>query len=456
MTSPQKLERNNPLQLFTDFPAQVHAGLQYASSDEILKVQTRLFLDHLSYTLSGSRFYQASFKAAGVDIDDIRTLSDITALPITEKSDLENTELLCCADQRQIVDICLTSGTSGGEATIIPQTASDLSRLAYNEQLAFGMAGITDTDTLIVCAAIDRCFMAGLAYFMGGTKVSASVVRAGSGSAAQLWELTRRTNATAMVGVPSLMHKIGSFSLENGYDPAASSVKKLIAIGEPTRDASLSLLPMSHRLETMWGAAIYSTYASSEMATTFCECEARAGGHLRPEMIIVEILDDRDRPVPDGELGEVVVTPLGVTGMPLIRFRTGDLSYMITQPCACGRTTPRLAPISGRKHQMLKYKGTTLFPNAILGALEGNEKFHGGYVEARLNDDGTDRVCLVAALKNHPEHSGCDAVPGWMTEHLQAVLRVVPEIKIVPAQQVDQKVYQLHKKRKRITFFDLR
>ena len=466
MTPFQKKETNNRLQLIKDFPAQAHAGLQFASPDEIEKIQTPLFLDHLSYTLSHSRFYQESFKKAGIRLNDIQTLADITKLPITEKSDLENTDGLTCADQREIVDICLTSGTSGAQATIIPQTGSDLCRLAYNEQLAFGMAGITDADTLIVCAAIDRCFMAGLAYFMGGTKLSAAVVRAGSGSPAQLWELTRRTKATAMVGVPSLMHKIGSFALEQGVDLSACPVKKLIAIGEPTRNATLSLLPMARKLETMWGARIFSTYASSEMATTFCECEARAGGHLRPEMIIVEILDDQGHPVKQGELGEVVVTPLGVTGMPLIRFRTGDLSYMIHEPCKCGRTTPRLAPISGRKHQMLKYRGTTLFPNAILDALEGNEKFHGGYVEARQNKDGTDRVILFAALKDHPDNSNregsnadgskTDGPPKWMVERLQAVLRVVPEIKIVSGEQVDQKVYQLHKKRKRITFYDLR
>lgn len=452
----QKKGQNNRLQLITDFPAQIHAGLQYAPPHDIEKVQTRLFLEHLDFTLSNSPFYQDSFKAAGITIHDIRTMSDITAIPLTEKSDLENTERFSCADPKEIVDICLTSGTSGAQATIIPQTASDLSRLAYNEQLAFGMAGITESDTLIVCAAIDRCFMAGLAYFMGATRLSAAVVRGGSGSAAQLWELARRTKATAMVGVPSLMYKIGSFALEQGYDPAASAVSKLIAIGEPTRDASLSLLPISQKLEAMWNASVFSTYASSEMATTFCECQARAGGHLRPEMIIVEILDDQGFPVPQGELGEVVVTPLGVTGMPLLRFRTGDLSYMIHKPCACGRTTPRLAPISGRKHQMLKYKGTTLFPNVILAALEGNEKFYGGYVEARRNEDGTDRVTLVAALKDHPDHKNCADAPLWMTEHLQAVLRVVPEITIVPAQQVDDKVYQLNKTRKRITFFDLR
>ena len=441
------------LPLLNDFPAHVHSGLQYAPVEKIAEVQTRLLLDHFSYTLSRSAFYRESFKKAGVSVEDIRQISDLQALPLTNKTDLENTERFFCADSREIVDICLTSGTSGAQATMIPLTAADLTRLAYNEEIAFGMAGITDSDTLLICAALDRCFMAGMAYFLGGVRLSATVVRGGSGSAAQHWELVRRTRATAIVGVPSLMHKIGKFALEQKENPATSNVRKLIAIGEPTRDNALCLLPIAQELEAMWDAPVFSTYASSEMATTFCECEARAGGHVRPELIVVEILDDNGRPVPPGEEGEVVVTPLGVTGMPLIRFRTGDISHLVTAPCTCGRTTPRLAPVSGRKHQMLKYKGTTVFPNAIISALEGDSRFHGGYVEARRHSDGTDRVILYAAFGEGEEHPNALS---WIEDRLRAAVRVVPEIKCISREEADNKIYQFDKKRKRITFFDLR
>ncbi len=439
------------LPLLNDYPA-AHPTLQYGPSEDAFRIQTRLFLEHLRYTLSGSAFYKDAFQREGIDIRTIESLSDITRLPLTEKSDLEDTERLNCADARDIADICLTSGTTAGTATLIPLTGSDLARLAYNEEIALGMTGIDHSDTILICAALDRCFMAGMAYFLGGNRLSATMVRGGSGSAVQHWELIRRTRATAVVGVPSLMHKIGEQARQLGQDPAASGVKKLVAIGEPTRDGSLDLLPISRELEAMWDAPIFSTYASSEMATTFCECEARAGGHIRPELIVVEILDDMGQPVADGEIGEVVVTPLGVTGMPLIRFRTGDLSRMITAPCSCGRTTPRLAPVLGRKNQMLKYKGTTLYPNAVISALEGDDRFHGGYVEARKNEDGTDRVILFTALKDSPGNG----VPDWIQDRLRASVRVVPEIRIISAEAADKKVYQLNKKRKRSIFFDLR
>ena len=172
-------------------------------------------------------------------------------------------------------------------------------------------------------------------------------------------------------------------------------------------------------------------------------------------MNITEILDGEGNPVEDGEKGEVVVTPLGITGMPLIRFKTGDISYLINEKCSCGRTTKRIAPIIGRTNQMLKYKGTTVFPNAILDCLEGDPRFHGGYIEVKKNQDGTDWIILYVAL--------CDINPDknqdknldikWISDILRAKVRVVPQIIIIGREQTDKKVYQFDKKRKRMTFF---
>lgn len=436
--------------LVADFSAQKYAELQFASPAEVNEVQNRLFLQHLGYTLARSPFYKKLYAQEKIDITKIKGVADIGQLPLTHKADLLLTQNLVCADKNEIVDISLTSATSGTTPTLIPLTSTDLSRLAYNEEIAIAMTGVNQTDTLLVCAALDRCFMAGIAYFLGGVKLSASMVRGGSGSAAQHWELIKLTQPTVIVGVPSLMYKIGKHGLDNNENPKDWGIKKLIAIGEPTKNAKMDLLPISRELESMWNAKIYSTYASSEMATTFCECEARNGGHTRPELIIVEILGDDGLPVPAGEKGEVVVTPLGVTGMPLVRFKTGDISYMIQGKCSCKRTSPRLAPIIGRKNQMLKYKGTTVFPNAILAVLEGDHRFYNGYIEAQKNADGTDRIILYAALTRE------DVSDTWLKEILQAKLRVVPEINRITRQEADKKVCQFDKKRKRITFFDLR
>ncbi|MFH2057508.1 MAG: AMP-binding protein [Pseudomonadota bacterium] len=436
--------------MIADFSAKKYASLQFESDEKTKEVQTFLFLNHLNYTIEHSPFYRALFAEKKIDVNRIKTLADIRKLPLTSKQDLCDTSRFLCVNDSKIVDICLTSATSGSTPTIISLTNSDLSRLAYNEEIAFGMAGVTNLDTMLICAAIDRCFMAGLAYFLGGIKLNAKVLRSGSGSPSQHWELINLAHATVIVGVPSLMLKIGQYALENNADPSATKIKKLIAIGEPTKDANLQLLPVAEQLEDMWGAKIYSTYASSEIATTFCECSARSGGHLRPELNIIEILDDNGQPLEDGEKGEVVTTPLGVEGMPLLRFKTGDISYLMTQKCSCGRTTKRLAPIIGRKNQMLKYKGTTVFPNAILSSLEGDPRFHNGYIEVKKNADGTDRIILYAALSRDTLDEQ------WIKDVLRAKVRVVPEIQIILPEAADKKVYQFDKKRKRMTFFDLR
>ena len=296
--------------------------------------------------------------------------------------------------------------------------------------------------------------MAGIAYFLGGVKLNARMVRAGSNDSAQSWEMINFTDATVIVGVPSLIYRIGQYALKNGNDPAKSKVRKLIAIGEPIRNKDLNLIPVAAQLEKMWNAKIFSTYASSEIATTFCECEQQQGGHVRPELNVVEIVDGNGNNVEDGNVGEVVTTPLGVTGMPLIRFKTGDVSFIIKEKCECGRKTKRLGPILGRKNQMLKYKGTTIFPESIISILEGEPRFHSGYVEAVKNNDGTDRVILYASLSDNDVNE--DKEPDWIREKLRAKIRVAPEVKIISQNHANNKIYQFDKKRKRQTFFDKR
>jgi phenylacetate-CoA ligase len=436
--------------LIRDFSDFSQGDIQHLPEEQIEPLQVELINKHLDYAVQKSVFYKTFYADQNIQKPKINNLSDLALLPATTKDHLIqfNNDFLA-APQDEIVDVCLTSATSGEKPAMLLQTSEDLARLAYNEEIAFKMTGLNEKDTLLVCAALDRAFMAGLAYFLGGVKIKSKVVRGGSGSAAQLWQLIKVTKATAIVGVPSLVRKIAEYGIESGEDPQKIGVKKLIAIGEPIRDEQLELLPLAAKLEEMWEAKLFSTYASTELATTYCECPERKGGHLRPEMIVTEIVDDHDQPLPDGQKGEVVVTPLGVTGMPLVRFKTGDISFIIKEKCACGRTTKRLGPILGRKHQMLKFKGTTIFPNSVISALEGSKYYDCGYVEVQKNEDGTDHVILHVAVNSPVD---CRVIE----EELRAKVRVVPEISIEPKNVVEEVVFQPEKKRKRVIFLDSR
>src|SRR4030067_100940 len=433
-----------------DFPAKKYYGIDFETFEDILKIQDRLLLEHLHYTVSNSRFYREFFERHGLTVNSITGIENLKQIPFTTKLDLEryNDKFLAC-DPQEVVDVCLTSATTGDAPNMLLQSSSDLARLAYNEEAAFRMIGIGEGDTLVICAAIDRCFMAGLAYYLGGLKIGARLVRAGSGSAAQHWQMIKTTGATAIAGVPSLIKKIGQYALEKGETPSKAGIRLIIAIGESIRDNKLNLLSAANQIEEMWGVPLYSTYASTEMATAFSECRERKGGHGRPELIIIEIVDEDGNHVPPGGTGEVVVTPMGVTGMPLIRFSTGDISFMITEPCGCGRRTPRLGPVVGRKNQMLKFKRTTVFPSSILSVAEGIEGVEGACIEARKKDDGTDNILLYIVCMNPL------VLERVIVENIRARIRVVPEIIFISEEEFKNKTHHPEKRKKQL-FMDLR
>lgn len=422
--------------------------LEFLSKEEIGKVQEGLLHKHLRHLKAASPFYRSLFHAKNVDIDRVG-LDTMHTLPITDKTMLsEHNDEFLAVPKSQIVDIVLSSGTTG-MPTAMMYTEHDLNRLAYNEEISFASCGMTKDDVVLLTCTLDRCFIAGLAYFSGVRSLGAAAIRNGLSSVESHFEIIKRLKPTILVGVPSFLLKLGTYIKTQDRVPSALGIKKLICIGEPIRDRNLAFLRMGENLEALWGAKIYSTYASSETITTFCECTEQRGGHLHPDLAVVEIVDVQGTVLPPGEIGEVVVTPLGMEGMPLLRFRTGDMSFLIDEACACGRTTPRLGPILGRKKQMIKFRGTTLYPNSIYAVLDAFPAISEYYVSASSDYDLSDVVKIYVALRD-------DSVSAEMImDKLQAHLRVRPEVVIVSEERVKSKVYAGNA-RKLIRFVDER
>jgi phenylacetate-CoA ligase len=232
--------------------------------------------------------------------------------------------------------------------------------------------------------------------------------------------------------VPTFLKELGLFLREKGMDPRKTEVSKLVCIGEPLRGRDLQLLKVGRDLQEIWAADAFSTYASSETVTTFCECSAQQGGHLHPDLAIVEIVDENGAVLSAGTVGEVVVTPLSVEGMPLIRFKTGDISFLMDEPCACGRSSPRLGPILGRKKQMMKIRGTTLYPQAVYSALDEMDGVDDYYMVVTSRGDLSDEMTIYAAVND--KRSTADAIQ----KELQARLRVRPEVVIAGEEAVRQ------------------
>ena len=413
------------------------------SRAEIAAVQDRLLAQQIRYCRTHSPFYRKKF-AGFPDRDyDFELLRE---LPTTAKSDIarHNDEFLT-VPMREIADICFTSGTTGNPCRIF-YTKGDLDRLAYNDACGYAAAGMTPEDKVLLTCTIDRCFIAGLAYYLGTVKLGAAAVRNGLNTISSHAEIIQSIRPSAIVGVPSFLVKLGQYLADNRID--GSCIRRLICIGEPIRTGSLKLTPLGEKLNQFWPDAVHSTYASSEIVTSFTECSARCGGHPPADLAVVEILDEEGNRVPDGEAGEVTVTPLQVAGMPLVRFRTGDVSFIIPEKCACGRGTVRLGPVLGRKAQMLKVRGTTLFPNAFFHVLDEIPEVAEYYMEvagAALSDE----ITIYAACRN-----GCSPDRIRLADRLYSRTRIHVPVIAVSEEEARRRVFGVS--RKPVRFFDLR
>jgi phenylacetate-CoA ligase len=337
-----------------------------------------------------------------------------------------------------------------GSPVTIALTENDLSRLAYNEYCSFTCAGGTPDDVYQLMLTLDRQFMAGMAYYSGIRKMGAGIIRLGPGVPSLQWETILRLRPTAIVAVPSFIVKLIQFAKEHHIDINATTVKKAICIGENIRNTDFSLNILGKKITEAWAIELYSTYASTEMQTAFTECREFSGGHAQPELIIVEILNENNEPVAPGEAGEVTITTLGVEAMPLLRYKTGDMCLYFDEPCKCGRSSGRLSSIVGRKKQMIKYKGTTLYPPALFDILNEMEDVLDFVAEVYSNEMGTDEVLLHIYPASNSEE--CDRK---IRANLQARLRVSPHVKYITAEEI-QKMQLPEAGRKPVRFIDKR
>ncbi|NMM47875.1 phenylacetate--CoA ligase family protein [Marinigracilibium pacificum] len=361
---------------------------------QIKERQFELLKDLLEYVNEHSVFYKDHFSANNISPDDIKSLSDLNMIPSIAKKDLQNRNKdFWCVGSEDIIDYCNTSGTEGQPVTV-PLTKGDLDRLAYNEAISLACANGTPDDIFQLSTTIDRRFMAGLAYAQGVISMGAGLVRVGPAPPELQWLNIKEIKPTTLIIVPSFLVKLIDYAEKNMIDYKSSSIKKAVCIGEPIRDDNLQLNSLGRRIKESWDIELFSTYASTEMGTAFTECEFGIGGHEHPELIISEILDEEGQVVEDGEFGELTITTLGVEGMPLIRFRTGDICRKYTDKCKCGRTTSRLGPLLGRKNQMIKYKGTTIYPPSIFDVMD-KQKFVSLYcIEISEDDYGNDKIIV--------------------------------------------------------------
>jgi len=194
-----------------------------------------------------------------------------------------------------------------------------------------------------------------------------------------------QVNTMSALGA-TVLHAVPSFAATLGLQAAPRrgelKVRKVVTIGENVMTRDLLRNALGRKIEELWGVELFSTYGCTEGPFIAAECGARAGHHYHPYEVLVEVLDgETHRPVEPGELGVVAVTPLGVEGFPLLRYLTGDVSFLVPGECPCGVLTPRLGPIVARTDQRMKIKGAVVYPEAVKEIIRGFPEIDGFQIE---------------------------------------------------------------------------
>jgi len=425
------------------------SSIQNESVEKIARIHWLEFQKQLLYLQKNSKFYKKLFKDNAIDISEIRTVADLRRIPLTTKEDLQNyNDDFLCVSEEEIIDYVTTSGTLGKPVNFALNEA-DLERLAENEKQSFEMIGMLKGDKVQITTTLDRRFIAGMAYFLGLRKLGAGIIRTGSGLPHLQWDSILRFKPNYLVAVPSFLLKMIEYAEVNSIDYKNSSIKAAVCIGEPLRDRDNNLNALAKKITKLWDIELFSTYASTEMATSFTECIHHTGNHIKPELIYTEVLDESGNPVKTGEIGELVISTLQVQTMPLLRFATGDLVSYNSEICECGRNTMRLSPVLGRKKQHIKYKGTSLYPQHIIDVLMEEILIPNFIIVVQKDEVGMD-VLNIKLADTISENELTLLRQGFQTK-----LQVIPEIVLVNEMELNKLKHPVGS-RKPVLFLDLR
>jgi phenylacetate-CoA ligase len=306
-------------------------------------------------------FYRKKLKEARIHPDDIKKREDVSKLPFTVKEDLRDTYPfgLFAVPKEKLVRIHTSSGTSG-KPKVVGYTKRDLDNWINMVARCLYMTGIRNHDVFqnMVSYAL---FTGGLGMHYGAELIGAMVVPSATGNTERQISYIQDFGTTAIHATPSYALHIKEVAEKMDLRPDELGLKIGCFGAEPWSDS------MRKRLEESFGLKAFDSYGLSEMngpGVAF-ECEEQNGLHIWADHYFIEIIDEEGKPAGEGERGELVLTPLTKEAMPLLRYRTGDLTYTIDYKCSCGRTHPKIHRILGRADDMIVVRGINVFPSQI-------------------------------------------------------------------------------------------
>ena len=335
------------------------------SRDEMHALQSARLVKMVERVYYNVPFYRKKMQEMGLELGDVKGIEDITKLPFTTKSDLRDNYPfgLLAVPRSEIVRVHASSVTTG-KATVVAYTRKDLDLWSECVARAFTMAGVTREDTIQIAYGYGL-FTGGLGAHAGAERLGATVVPMSTGNTKKLTTMMKDFDVTAIACTPSYLLHIAE-TLEEMGDLDKIKLKTAICGAEPWTEN------MRKQIENKLHIHAHDIYGLSEVLGpgVACDCEYHRGLHVQEDHFIPEIIDpDTLQPLPAGETGELVFTTITKEGLPILRYRTRDLTSIDYTPCECGRTTARISRFKGRSDDMLIIRGVNVFPSQIESAL---------------------------------------------------------------------------------------
>lgn len=394
-----------------------------------------LQLERLQATVQhcmNSPFYRKRFEEAGLKPEDIKTLDDIRRIPFTTKQDLRDTYPFGMASVplRECTRLHSSSGTTG-TPTVILHTQKDLEEWAAQVARNLWMVGLRPDDVFQNSSGYGM-FTGGLGFQYGAERLGMLTIPAAAGNSIRQIKFITDFGTTALHAVPSYVTRLYEVMQSMGVDPRRDTRLKVLAIGaEPHSEEQ------RRRIEEMMGVKAYNSFGMSEMCGPGVgfECQEQNGLHFWEDYYIVEIVDPETlEPVPDGEVGELVLTSLCREAMPLLRYRTRDLTRVLGRTCPCGRNHVRIDRMRGRSDDMMVLRGVNIFPIQIEKILMTFSELASNYLITLTTDEDNDNMTVEVELEElfTDDYRRLQNLTNRIQRALKDEILLTPHVKLLP------------------------
>ena len=405
--------------------------IETMSRGQIEALQLERLQDTVRHCMN-SEFYRKRFEEAGLKPEDIQSLDDLRKIPFTTKQDLRDTYPFGMASVplEKCTRLHSSSGTTGNP-TVILHTDKDIDEWANQVARNLWMVGLRPDDVFQNSSGYGM-FTGGLGFQNGAEKMGMLTVPAAAGNSLRQIKFIKDFGTTAIHAVPSYLTRLKEVMDKEGVDPRKDTKLRVFAIGaEPHSEEQRK------RIEEMFGVKAYNSFGMSEMCGPGVgfECKEQNGLHFWEDYYIMEIVDPETlEPVPDGEIGELVLTTLRREAMPLLRYRTRDLTRVLGRSCPCGRNHVRIDRMKGRSDDMMVLKGVNIFPIQIEKILMQFPELASNYLITLTTDEDNDNMTVEVELEElfTDDYQRLLALSKSIQRALKDEILLTPHLKLVP------------------------